>query len=159
MEPTIDRLVQDFERGRLTRRELVTHVAVVATALAMSGAQSKAHAEESSTFKATSLNHIALNTPDIAVSRDFYAKHLGMTVSREGANNCFMTCGDNFVAFFKSQESSMNHYCYSVENFDVKKAETRLRAEGLAPRREGNRIYFQDPHGLTVQLASGTHAP
>ncbi len=159
MEPTIDRLVQDFEQGKMTRRELVKHVGGVAAALAVAGNAPKVVAAEASTFKATGVNHIALNIPDLAVSRDFYVKHLGMKVVRDSASNCFMTCNNNFVALFKSPTPGMNHYCYSVENFDVADAEKKLRAEGLKPRREGDRIYFDDPHGLSVQLASDTHRP
>lgn len=159
MESAVNRLVEDFEKGIMTRRELVKHVAGIATAAALAGGTSRAFAAETSTFKATGVNHIALNTPDILVSRDFYVKHLGMKVVREGNSNCFMTCNDNFIALFKSPKSGMNHYCYSVENFDVEDAQKKLRAEGLKPRREGNRIYFNDPHGLSVQLASDTHHP
>ena len=159
MESAVNRLVEDFEKGKMTRRELVKHVAGIATAAALAGGTSRTFAAETSTFKATGVNHIALNTPDIAGSRDFYVKHLGMKVVREGNSNCFMTCNDDFVALFKSPKSGMNHYCYSVENFDVADAQKKLRAEGLKPRREGNRIYFNDPHGLSVQLASHTHHP
>ena len=49
----------------------------------------------------------------------------------------------------------MDHYCYSVDNYNVREAETKLRAAGLAPRVVGNRIYFNDPDGLVVQLAAG----
>ena len=159
MESTVNRLVEDFEKGNLTRRELVKHIAGVAVAVALAGNTPRAQAAETSTFKATGVNHIALNCPDIPVSRDFYVKHLGMKVVREGSSNCFMTCNDNFVALFKSPTPGMNHYCYSVENYDVGDAEEKLKAQGLNPRREGNRLYFQDPHGLAVQLASGNHAP
>ena len=159
MEPTIERLLADFEQGKLTRREMVKHVAGLATAFAVAGRATTAVAAESSTFRATGLNHIALNCPDIAVSRDFYVKHLGMEVVRDSASNCFMTCDDNFVALFRSNDSGLNHYCYSVEDFDAGTAEEKLRAEGLSPRREGDRIYFNDPHGLTVQLSSDTHRP
>ena len=55
----------------------------------------------------------------------------------------------------------MDHYCYAIKNYDVDVAEEKLKAEGLNPRvhREGGRIYFEDPDGLTVQLASKTHRP
>lgn len=159
MDSTIEQFLSDFERGRLTRRQLVKHIAGLASVAAVAGTVTPAAAAESGTFTSTGLNHIALNVPEITVSRDFYVKHLGMNVTREGRSNCFMTCGNNFVALFKSSQSGMNHYCYSVKDYDVSEAEEKLKAEGLNPRREGNRIYFPDPHGLTVQLASDTHMP
>ena len=54
----------------------------------------------------------------------------------------------------------MHHYCYSVKNFDVNVASKKLKAEGLNPRVRGSeRIYFEDPDGLTVQLADENHMP
>ena len=34
-------------------------------------------------------------------------------------------------------------------------AVARLKAAGLAPRRNGNRVYFDDPDGLEVQVTAG----
>ena len=114
-----------------------------------------------STFEGVGLNHIALQVTDVPRSRDFYTKHLGLKVARQGANNCFLTCGKNFVALFRSDEAQMDHYCYSIKDYDVDVAEKKLKAEGFNPRvhREGKRIYFKDPDGLTVQLSSEKHEP
>ena len=157
MEALISKMIEQFETGAITRRELVGGVAAVAATLA---GISTSHAAEESTFKATGLNHIALNVTDVNRSRDFLTKHLGLTVSRQaGDNNCFLTCGDNFVALFRAQEAELNHFCFSITDYDVAEAEKTLDSENLSPRREGNRIYFEDPHGITVQLAAGEHRP
>jgi len=157
MQREIERAVLDYENGTMTRRQLISRLS--ALALAMSATGSKAAAQTQSTFQANGLNHIALNIPDIALSRDFYVKHLGLKVSRESESNCFLTCGDNFLALFRSQDPGLNHYCFSIDDYDVAKAEETLNSENLNPRREGNRIYFSDPHGITVQLAAGEHRP
>ena len=153
----IEGAVLEYENGTMTRRQLVGRLA--ALTLALSATETKATAQTQSTFRANGINHVALNTPDIAVSRDFYVKHLGMKVSRQGESNCFLTCDDNFLALFRSQDAGLNHYCFSIDGYDVAKAEETLNAENLNPRREGNRIYFKDPHGITVQLAAGEHSP
>ena len=157
MQNEIERAVLDYENGTLTRRQLIGRLA--ALTLAASAAGSKATAQTQSTFRANGINHVALNTPDIALSRDFYVKHLGMKVSRESETSCFLTCDDNFLALFRSQNAGLNHYCFSIDDYDVAKAEESLKSENLNPRREGNRIYFNDPHGITVQLAAGEHRP
>jgi catechol-2,3-dioxygenase len=157
MENAVESLIESFEEGHMTRRELAKRIAGMAALAA--GVSGSAAAQESSTFTATGLNHIALNVPDIEKSRDFYVKHLGMTVSRQGSTNCFMTCGPHFVALFKHSNPSMNHYCYSVEGYDVNDAAEKLKAQGITPRVTGQRIYFPDPDGLEVQLAAGDHRP
>jgi catechol 2,3-dioxygenase-like lactoylglutathione lyase family enzyme len=52
----------------------------------------------------------------------------------------------------------MDHYCYSVEDYAADDAVKRLEAAGLKPRRQDDRVYFDDPDGLEVQVASRTHS-
>ena len=170
MEHVIDDLVGGFEKGKLTRRELIAHLTAFAAlgagaasgSSALTASANTEGAAADSTFKGVGLNHIALNVTDVPRSRDFYVKHLGLEVSRDGgATNCFLNVGDNFVALFRNSTPGMNHYCYSIEGYDVNDAEEKLKAEGLTPRvvRGAGRIYFNDPDGLEVQLASPSHRP
>lgn len=159
MHNEITHLVEKFETGKITRRQLVARLGTLVAVLSGAG---KVLGQEKppSTFEAVGLNHIALRVPDVPRSRDFYRKHLGLTIARDGGeNNCFLNCGDNFVALFRGDEPRMDHYCYSVKNYDVRMAEEKLRAEGLEPDVQGQRIYFRDPDGLRVQLASENHRP
>ncbi len=160
METTITNLVEQYESGNLTRRQLVAGLGTLMAVLGGGGTLLAAQdgAKTASTFEGVGLNHLALNVPDIARSRDFYIKHLGLTVSRQSANNCFLTCGKNFVALFRNEKPGMNHYCYSIKDFKVDVAKQKLEAEGFTPRVEGQRIYFRDPDGLEVQLAAEDHS-
>ena len=160
MDSEITRLVDQFEAGRLNRRQLVAGLGTLVAALSTSN---RAQADEGeSTFEGVELNHIALRVTDVLHSREFYKKHLGLKVVRDGGErNCFLTCGNNFVALFHGEEARMDHYCYSIKDYDVNRAEEKLKAHNLKPRvvRNAGRIYFQDPDGLTVQLASTSHRP
>ena len=79
-----------------------------------------------------------------------------MQVTSESDLNCFMSCGpDNFVALFSSDEPEMDHYCYSIDGYDPAEAMRKLETAGLSPRRRQDRVYFEDPDGLTVQVSSG----
>lgn len=167
MESEISRILEHYEKGRMTRRQLVSGLGSMVAALSGAGAilgaqetkEAKTEEEKESTFKGVELNHIALRVTDVQRSRDFYVKHLGLEVRREGASSCFLDCGHNFVALFKGGEAGLDHYCYSIESYDVEVAEKKLKAEGFDPRVTSGRIYFKDPDGLTVQLASKTHRP
>jgi catechol-2,3-dioxygenase len=154
MRNEIEMLVTEYERGQMSRRELIGGLCAVS--MAMSGAGASA-AESKSTFVANGLNHLAMRTPDVAKSRDFYVKHLGLEVTRDSGSSCFMSCDDDFVALFEGDKAEMDHFCFSVENFEVGNAEKKLKAEGLKVRRTGGRIYFDDPHGIEVQLAAKDH--
>ena len=153
----IEQTLQDFEQGRLSRRQAAARLAMLAAAFAGIGANAGAK-QEQSTFTALGLNHIALGVTDIPRSRDFYIKHLGLSVLRESSGSCFLNCGDQFVTLFRRREPGLDHYCYAVEDYEVGSAADRLRAQNLSPRVVGSRIYFHDPDGLEVQLAAKGHS-
>jgi len=156
-----EQLIEDFEQGRLSRRQLVARLiglgAAVATFPGTGWAQEAAGqraAAAKPTFQAQGLNHIALDVSDVARSNEFYGKHLGLHVIRGDNNASFLGADrDFFLTLFRAERPGLNHYCYTIEKYDADDVMERLAAAGLRPRREGNRVYFPDPDGITVQLA------
>ena len=156
MQPDIaETLVEDFERGLLSRRQLVSGLMGLGAALTLIPREGEASQGESSTFQATGLDHVALNVTSVPRSRDFYIKHLGLKVIRDGGeDNCFLGSGEGFfLTLFKGDKPGLNHYCYSIQGYSAEQAEEKLKAAGLKPRREGDRVYFPDPDGIEVQVA------
>jgi catechol 2,3-dioxygenase-like lactoylglutathione lyase family enzyme len=158
------KLLADFEAGTITRRQLVTRLMALGAAGAMLGSSGRAQetatpddpATERPTFQATGLDHIALDVTDVPRSRDFYLRHLGLRVIRGDERAMFLGAERNFfLTLFRAEKPALNHYCYGIDAYDPDSAVTRLRAAGLEPRRTGGRVYFPDPDGLTVQVASG----
>jgi catechol 2,3-dioxygenase-like lactoylglutathione lyase family enzyme len=155
MQPDIaDTLVEDFQRGVLSRRQLVTRLMGLGAAMTVMQRTAEANPAEGGTFQATGLNHVALNVSSVPKSRDWYIKHLGLKVVMEnGEENCFLGSeGGFFLTLFKGEHPGLNHYCYTIKGYDADKAEETLKAAGLKPRREGNRVYFPDPDGIEVQV-------
>ena len=157
MQTRIEKLVDDYEGGRLTRRQLIAHLGAFVALGCGAGGRAHAAAGPDVTFRAVGLNHIALNVTDVARSRAFYVEHLGLRVSRESRNSAFLRCGDEFIALFRSSEPGLDHYCYAIENYSVRSAAERLESKNISPRIAGDRIYFDDPDGLEVQLSSPDH--
>ena len=156
MQPDIaETIVEDFERGLLSRRQLASRLMGLGAALAVMPHAAEARQGEGSTFQATGLNHVALNVSSVPRSRDFYIKHLGLKVIRDGGeDNCFLGSGDDFfLTLFKGDHPGLNHYCYAIKGYDAERAEEKLKAAGLKPRREGDRVYFPDLDGIEVQVA------
>jgi catechol 2,3-dioxygenase-like lactoylglutathione lyase family enzyme len=154
MFEAFERILDDLEDHRLSRREAVVRLGAIAATLAGVGNLAQAQEDTGSTFRAVGLNHIALRVTDVPRSRDFYGKHLGLRVLSESRSNCFLSCGpDNFVALFADDEASLDHYCYTIESYDPGRVAKTLEDAGLNPRRRENRVYFDDPDGLTVQIA------
>jgi len=150
----IERVMDAYDAGRLSRRRLIgTLGGLVATAIAGSTGGALA-GEAKTTFRSTGLNHIALRVPDVARARQFYVKQMGLNVLSESEYNCFMACGGNqFVALFRSERPGLDHYCYTIENYDAANAVETLRLAGLEPERHEDRVYFKDLNDLTVQVS------
>ena len=141
------RIVREFELGRLSRRQLI--VQLMALGAVTGRAQTPAP-----TFQSTGLDHVALRVTDVGRSVEFYQKHLGLTVTSRSESSAFLDTGDaEFLALFRGGRPGLAHYCYSIRDYDAESAVETLTAAGLQPRRSGNRVYFDDPDGIEVQLA------
>ena len=155
METTISKIVQKYERGKISRRELISGLALLAAA------PPPAPAAPAYPVKGLGFYHLALDVTDVTRSRDFYMKHLGMNVLRESASDCFLGLGPDFLALFKREKAEMDHFCIAIDNFQVDAATEELKRQGLNPNQPSGsqRVYFRDPDGLMVQLSSPTHGP
>jgi hypothetical protein len=100
MEYEIECLLGAYEHGRLSRRQLVRGLAVVATAASAAPASG-------STFQGVAINHIALRATNIPRSRDFYQKLLGLPILQESEGNCFLGIGKNTTASQSRASSQM----------------------------------------------------
>src|SRR5947207_3196944 len=97
MEHMISTMLASYERGKVSRRQLVQGLA------ALTAATGAARGTES-TFKGTALNHIAIRVTNVQRSRDFYQKHFGLPVMHEEKDNCFLGLGKNFLTLFENQK-------------------------------------------------------
>ena len=156
----IDRMLTEFQDGRMTRREVVARIGAVTAALigmerALAGPSGAygAAADIKPTVTAKGINHIALSVTDVRRARDFYTKHLGLQTTRESANNCFMRTGDDFVALFRGDDPGLHHFAFTIDDYDPANAVKTLSAAGLKPERVANRVYFSDPDGIRLQVS------
>ena len=157
MRPDLaDEIVEEFERGKLSRRQLASRLMGLGATLAVMQGTGEAGEADEGTFRATGLDHVALNVRDVARSRDFYIKHLGLEVIRDGGeDNCFLGSDKTMLlTLFRGDKPGMNHYSYPIRDFDADEAERKLKAAGLKVRRESGRIYFPDPDGIEVQVSA-----
>src|SRR5260370_11633119 len=74
MQLVIEKLLNDFERGGLTRRQLASALAAL-----VSGAAQAAPKEEG--LKAVTLNHVTVRWPGLAQTSQFYQDFLGMRLN------------------------------------------------------------------------------
>lgn len=161
MEHIIARLIQDFEHGKMNRRQLIQSIAIAAAA---AGAAAPASAADGKGFKAVAVNHISYQVADYGRTRDFYADLLGMKVSQDdGKQQCYLAFGDSFLLPRNVRKGGrgpaitpphVDHIAYTIENWNKDEVEAELKRRGLDPRPDTeNSFHVKDPDGFNLQIS------
>lgn len=152
MESVVVNLLDDFERGRITRRQLVQGLVLGMMAPA-------ALAESTGGFKAVSVNHISLQVADYRRTRDFYADLLGMKVGNDTGKQVELTFGDTALIVRDAKDAGasplVDHIAYSIADWDRGRVEAELTRRGLAPKPDfQGSFHVRDPDGYLLQIAA-----
>jgi catechol 2,3-dioxygenase-like lactoylglutathione lyase family enzyme len=163
MESIIAKLLDDFEHGRMTRRELIKSLALVAAVVADT---TRASGESSKGFMAVAVNHISYQVNDYAKTRDFYADLLGMKVVGDTGTQCNLIIGDTntFVIPRNAPQGStpprVDHIAYTIENWDKNVVKAELERRGLSPKPDtDNSFHIKDPNGFDLQISGKDMKP
>ena len=170
---TFERLVRDYEAGRLTRRQLIQGLTFAAAAAFAPG---DAAAQARRGFQTLNLDHISYQVSDYKKTRDFYADLMGMKVTDDnGTSQCFLHFDDALLIARNRRprpgESAdqtgrplVDHIAYKIDNWDTDTVKAELERRGLQPRLDTNggpnyvSFHVQDPDGFDLQI-SGTARP
>jgi len=161
MEHLIDKLLHDFEDGKMNRRQLVRSLATAAYAAA---AATPALADDMKGFKAVSVNHISYQVSDYARTRDFYANLFGMQVSHDDGKQAYLAFGDTFLLPRNARNGGttprVDHIAYTIDNWDKNAVEAELKRRGLQPRPDTeNSFHVKDPDGFDLQISGKEMKP
>ena len=159
MERIIAKLLQEFEDGRMTRRQLIQSLAAAAAPFL---AGSPAAAAEGKVFKATAFNHVSYQVADYRKSRDFYGGLFGMKVTMDDGMSCQLEFGNNALIARNrpSGTPKVDHVAYTIAGWDTDKSvkpavKAELQRRGLEIREStngGTSFHVMDPDGFDVQM-------
>lgn len=155
MEHFIAKLLEDFEQGKMTRRQLIQSLALAAAAASGASALPTA-AVEGNGFKAIAVNHISYQVADYAKTRDFYADLFGMKVSHDDGRQCYLSFGDTFIIPRNRPTGTprIDHIAYTIDNWNQGQVEAELKRRGLHPRPDTeNSFHVKDPDGFDLQIS------
>ena len=165
MENIIAKLLQDFEQGKMSRRQLIQSIAVTATAAAAVSVASAAPAEDSSVFKATDFNHTSYHVHDYKKTRDWYTHMFGMTVAEEAADKddpdagmCRLTFGNNMIVVRSGKKVGttplIDHVGFIVDKWDYETMAAEMKRRNIPIVNNQNRqsLHVLDPDGFLVQF-------
>jgi catechol 2,3-dioxygenase-like lactoylglutathione lyase family enzyme len=152
VELVISDLVGRFERGRLSRRELIQALAIVAAAGAGTSASAAA-------LRSGSINHVSVLVTDMARSIDFYNRVFGLSVQNEDKANKIsrLGIGGKVLVSLRVEPPPglIDHFAIGVEGFNRDAVTKELQGMGLTPRENLEfGFHVKDPDGANVQITA-----
>jgi catechol 2,3-dioxygenase-like lactoylglutathione lyase family enzyme len=151
VEAIISSLVTRFEKGTLTRRELIRGLAMVAAA----GGTFAAAAEEAG-FKGTKIDHVSIQVSNLQRSIDFYQKMFGFSVVSQDKPNEIVRLGitKTLVSLHhKNPTGIVDHFAIGVDHFDKEAVTRDLTLRGASPEENIDAgFHIKDPEGHNVQI-------
>src|SRR5580704_4802766 len=132
MEALISNLVSRFEKGGLSRRELVQGIAMLTAATTAPAAL----AQESTVIKGTRIDHMSMQVTDLPRAVAFYEKIFGVTVVSEDKPNEIVRLGVTkplVSLHHKSPTGLVDHFAIGVEKFHREAVTRQLKEYGITP--------------------------
>jgi catechol 2,3-dioxygenase-like lactoylglutathione lyase family enzyme len=162
MESVIARLLSDFESGKLSRRQLVQTLAMVAVGSPVASALAQAESREprAAPFKTVWLDHISYAVSDYKKSVDFYSGLMGWKVKEDDGRQALLDLngiGSILIRNARRPDAApaatppaardttgrparppvtgvINHIAFGVEPWDTDAVKAELERRGLTPR-------------------------
>ena len=154
MESIIDDLVRRFERGTLTRRQLIQGLSTLVAATGASRA--RAEAAQAGGLRGTGIDHVSILVNDLQRSATFYQSVFGMTPVSEDKPNQILRLGmKRTIVSLRHEGPSgvVDHFAISVENFNRDAVTEQLKQHGLTPQQNVQfGFHIKDPDGVVVQI-------
>jgi predicted enzyme related to lactoylglutathione lyase len=153
MEAEVTKLVDEFERGTLSRRGLIRGL----TAVAAAGAAGTASAQQTP-FVSTTIDHISVQVGNLAPSIEFYQTIFGLSILSQDEANKIVRMGPSgggvIVSLHEKPPTGIvDHYAIAIRDFDQAKVTEALAGHGLeAQTNIDYGFYVRDPAGIPVQI-------
>jgi catechol 2,3-dioxygenase-like lactoylglutathione lyase family enzyme len=179
MEGFINKLLEDFERGNMTRRQLVETMAVAVVAGPAIAATSPGMLRASgiptkpAPWRTVHLDHISYQVTDHVKSSAWYADLMGWTVKNQSDNQTTLAIsevGEMIIRNRRTPPSAgsgpqvtglIDHVSFGIDPWDRDSVKAELIGRGLSPRddfQDGGfeSYHVKDPDGWDLQLSNQT---
>jgi catechol 2,3-dioxygenase-like lactoylglutathione lyase family enzyme len=150
MESIISNLLTRFEKGSLSRRELVSGLAMLA------GSGTVAAAQDDINFKSADIDHVSIQVADLQRSVDFYQKMFGFSVVSQDQKLGIIRLGNNRSLVSLNHQSPagiVDHFAIGIPQFSKEASARYVRERGAAPLDDPYAgLHVKDPDGINVQI-------
>ena len=148
---TIDDIVNQYDRGLLTRRQLVQGLLLVAAPSVLQAPRT------GPALRARSLDHVAIVVSDLARSQDFYEKLFGNVMpTRPDGMQLQLPFGMRSHLNLNADggKVGLDHFAVAVEGFAVEGAIASVKRAlpGTKIETAADSISLIDPDGVRIQI-------
>ncbi len=156
MQAIVEKMLTDFERGRLSRRQLAaTLTGLAVSAAALPSLTSPALAAPS--LKAITLNHVTVRVPNLQRTSKFYQQFFGMKLAQQSETIHILGVGESFFGIEQKPDvAALDHFDFGLEGWDAAAMRAKVKAAGLSltvgSRGDDESFKFNDPDGFVVQV-------
>ncbi|MEO5897089.1 MAG: VOC family protein [Vicinamibacterales bacterium] len=154
----VERLVDLYDGGGLTRRQLVQ--GLLALGIAPHVTHGVASTPQSPPlFRTRTVNHVTLYASQVARSKAFYQGLTGLPIQAEDKESCEFRLESGFLGIYApapGQRLGFNHFCFGIDRYDPQAtvdAIKRAMPEAKPVLEDQGQVYVQDPDGVRVQFA------
>jgi catechol 2,3-dioxygenase-like lactoylglutathione lyase family enzyme len=161
MEHVIAEMLQNFEQGKISRRQLIQSLAMAAAAASAAGAAPAMVGSGLTPMKATYLNHVGYRVADHTKTAAWYADVFGLKVVLDDGMKTALAVGESQVIFHNRQHPGqlpVDHVAFTIANWDTDKTvrpavSAEIKRRGIEVKRETDCcIHINDVDGFEVQL-------
>ena len=154
METIISNLLARFEKGSLSRRDLVQGLAMLAAGVTAAAAQ------ESIDFKAADIDHVSIHVGNLQRSIDFYQKMFGFSVVSQDQPGGIVRLGNSKVLVSVNNggpAGTIDHFAIGIPRFSRESLVGYVTQRG-ATLLQGDYagLHIKDPDGVNVQISPRT---
>jgi catechol 2,3-dioxygenase-like lactoylglutathione lyase family enzyme len=150
VESIVSDLVTGFEKGSLSRRELVRGLAMLAAST------TAATAQEDLDFKSANIDHVSIQVADLQRSIAFYRKMFGFSVVSENQPLGIVRLGNDRTVVSLNRQSPagiVDHFAIGIPRFSKEAAARYLAQHGANSLDDPYAgLHVKDPDGINVQI-------
>ena len=161
----MDQLLTSYEKATLTRRELLSALALVGTSMSASAQPTVSPLQG----RASMFHHVNIFVSNLPRSAAFYQK-LGLPSTLRpiypapgGAAYGLDFNNGSFLSLIQTADpervGTIDHFSIGIDNFDYERDTAAIKAAGITPA-EVDRIellHMTDPDGIAVQMTDTTN--
>ena len=153
MQLLVEKMLNDFDSGVLSRRQLAATLAGLAAGAASLSSPAKA----APSLQAITLNHVTVRVPNLQKTSRFYQEFFGMRLAQQSETIHILSVGDSFFGIEQKPDlPALDHFDFGLEGWDAAAMRAKVRAAGLSltpgARGDDESFKFNDPDGFVVQV-------